>query len=194
MAPPYLPSDIDRLVAAVGVNAVMMQDFSKGMLAIGAVQTSSKTNLSTVLQLLLDQRLKTVGKLENRCEIGGVCVAREEVPDLLEGPPLSGPSSDELRKHLRIKCMTTRRLVSNGFLKSEVALHPRTRKSIRLFRYDQIDQFLAEYETVGRLIYRLATKPPYVVKQLKQKDLEPLAVERNMSVIYRRRDLPDELL
>ena len=145
-------------------------------------------------KLLLDQRLKTVGKLEGRCGISGLCVATEEVLDLLEGPPLPGPSSYELRKHLRINCMTTPRLVSNGFLKSEVALHPRTRKSIRLLRYDQIGQFLAEYETVGRLSHRLATKPPYVVKQLRQKDMDPLAVERNMSVIYRRRDLPDELL
>lgn len=75
-----------------------------------------------------------------------------------------------------------------------MALHPRTRKSIRLFRHDEIDKFLAEYETVDRLSHRFATKPPYIVKQLKQLGLEPLDVERNMSVIYRRRDLPDEFL
>lgn len=85
--------------------------------------------------------------------------------------------------------MTTPWLVSNGFLKAEMALHPRTRKSIRLFRYDEIDKFLAEYETVGRLSHRFATKPPYIVKQ---QGLEPLDVKRNMSVIFRRRDLPDE--
>ncbi len=194
MAPRYLPSDIDKLVAAVCEKAVTVQDISKGMLVIGAVQSSLKTSLSTVLQLLLDQRLKTVSKLESRCGISGVCVAREEVLDLLEGPPLPGLGSIELRKYLRINCLTTPWLVSNGFLKSELALHPRTRKSVQLFRYNEIDKFLAEYETVGRLSHRLTTKPPYVVKQLKQKGLEPLDVERNMSVIYRRRDLPEEFL
>ncbi|MEC7259798.1 MAG: hypothetical protein VXW58_18460, partial [Pseudomonadota bacterium] len=124
----------------------------------------------------------------------GICVSKEELLDELEGPPLPGLGSEELRKYLRINCMTTPWLVSNGFLKAEMALHPRTRKSIRLFRHDEIDKFLAEYETVGRLSHRFATKPPYIVKQLKQQGLEPLDVERNMSVIYRRRDLPDEFL
>ncbi|WP_339978546.1 hypothetical protein [Gymnodinialimonas mytili] len=157
-------------------------------------RVARRARVGTMLQLLLDQRLKTVGKLEGRCGISGLFVAREEVLDLLERPPLPGLSSNELRKHLCINCVTTPWLVSNGFLKSEVALHPRTRKSIRLFRYDEIDRFLAEYETVGRLSHRLATKPPYVVKQLKHKGLKLLAVERNMSVIYRRRDLPNEFL
>jgi hypothetical protein len=194
MAPRYLPREIDTLVANVTQNAVTLNSIPKGMLAIGLVQTSCKTSISAVLQLLLEQRLKTVGKLEGRVGISGICVAKEELLDELEGPPLLGFGSDEFRKYLRINCMTTPWLVTNGFIKSEMVLHPRTRKSIRLFRHEAIEQFLKKYETVGRLSHRLATKPPYIVRQLKQIGLESLPVERNMSVIYHRRDLPEEFL
>lgn len=194
MAPRYLPCEIDTLVANVTPNAVTLGAIPKGMLTINSVQTSCKTSISVVLQLLMDRRLRTVGILKGKVGLSGICIAIEEVLDELEGPPLAGLGSDELRKYLRINCMTTPWLVSNGFLKSEMVLHPRTRKSIRLFRHEVIEQFLNKYETVGRLSRRLATKPPYVVRQLKQIGLEPLPVERNMSVIYHRSDLPDEFL
>ncbi len=193
-APRYSLSSLDDFAKSVSENAIPLADIPPGMLPIGSVQSSCKTSISTLLRLLLDKRLKTVGRINDRAGISGICVAKEELLDELEGPPLLGLGSDELRKHLRINCLTIPWLVSEGFLLSEKALHPRTRKSVQLFRYNEINRFLAKYETVGRLSHRLAKRSCHLVKQLKQQGIEPMAVERNMSVIYRRQDLPDSLL
>lgn len=193
-APRYLLSNLDGFVKSVTENAIPFVKLPPGMLSIGSVQSSCKTSISTLLQLLLDKRLKTVGRLTDHAGISGICIAKEELLDELEGPPLPGLSSEELRKHLRINFLTIPWLVSKGLLAPEKALHPRTRKSIQLFRYSEINRFLAEYETVGRMSHRLTKRSCHLVKQLKQQGIEAMAVERNMSVIYRRRDLPDSLL
>ncbi|MDW3223400.1 MAG: TniQ family protein [Paracoccaceae bacterium] len=193
-APRYSLSSLDGFVKSISENAIPLMDIPPGMLAIGSVQSSCKTSISNLLQLLLDKRLKTVGRLTDHAGISGICIAKEELLDELEGPPLPGLSSEQLRKHLRINYLTIPWLVSRGLLSTEKVLHPRTRKSVQLFRYDEINRFLAEYETVGRLSYRWTTRSYQLVKELKQQGIEAMAVERNMSVIYRRRDLPDSLL
>ncbi|MEM9578453.1 MAG: TniQ family protein [Pseudomonadota bacterium] len=193
-APRYSVFEIENLVMAVTKDAMPLTEIPLGMVKIGSVQSSCKTSISALLWLLLDKRLKTVGRLEDHAGISGICVAKEELLDELEGPPLPGLGSGELRKHLRINFLTIPWLVSKGFLTPKKALHPRTRKSVQLFRYDEINKFLAEYETIGRLSHRLTKRSSHLVKQLKQEGIEPMAVERNMSVIYRRSDLPDSLL
>lgn len=194
MAPRYLPSDIDAFIELVSGEAKVLSNIPKGMLSLSSVQSSCRTGMVQVIHLLVSRQLSIVGRLPHEVGLKAICVSKEEVLDRLEGPPLPGLGSIGLRKYLGINCATIPWLVSNGYLWSERASHPRTRKSIRLFRYEAIEQFLSSYETVGRISHRLNKKPPYVVKLLKGQGIEPIPVERNMSVFFRREDLPIDFL
>jgi hypothetical protein len=147
-----------------------------------------------VLELLLKNRLTNTGILEGKAGLSAILIAKEEVLDHLEGPPLKGFSSEELRRHLGINSSTVPWLVSNGYLQSEHVPHPRSRKLIRLFKHEEIERFLEKYETVGRISHRLHKKPPFVLKLLKGHGIEPIPVGRNMSVFFRREDLPVDFL
>lgn len=143
-----------------------------------------------MLKLLRERQLKDVGRISGRSGLRGILIRIEEVLDQMEGPPLPGLGSHDTRKFLRINCQTMPWLVSEGILACEKALHPRSRKSMQLFRHEVLEDFLAKYETCGRMSHRFGMKPPYVVKELAALGVNPIPVERSMSVIYRRRDLP----
>jgi hypothetical protein len=194
MAPRYLPQEIDYFLQKVSQNSRSMALIPKGMISLNAVQSSCKVGMVPVLELLLKNRLTNTGIFEDKVGLSAILVSKEEVLDQLEGPPLRGLSSEKLRRHLGINTSTVPWLVSNGYLLSEHVPHPRTRKSIRLFRYEEVERFLEKYETAGRISHRLQKKPPFVLKLLKCQGVEPIPVERNMSVFFRREDLPIDFL
>ena len=194
MAPRYLPQEIDRFLLEVSQNSRSMAAVPKGMISLNSIQSSCRVGMVPVLELLLKNRLTNTGTLEGKAGLSAILITKEEVLDHLEGPPLKGFSSEELRRHLGINSSTVPWLVSNGYLQSEHVPHPRSRKLIRLFKHEEIERFLEKYETVGRISHRLHKKPPFVLKLLKGHGIEPVPVERNMSVFFRREDLPVDFL
>ncbi len=194
MAPRYLAADIAKFIDTVTQGSVEVETLPNDVFALNAAQYSCGVGMIRVIQLLLNGELRSVWRLASKQGLRAIHLSKLEVLDQMEGPPLPGVGSVELRKLLAINYETIPWLEANGFLVSEKAADPRTQKSMRLFRFEVIDRFLNSYETVGRISHRLHKKPPYIVKLLKDKGIEPILVERNMSVFFRREDLPVDFL
>jgi len=194
LAPRYLASDIARFIDTVTQGSVQIETLADDVFALNTAQGACGVGMIRVIRLLLNGELKRVWRLACEQGLRAIHLSKVEVLDQLEGPPLPGVGSVELRKLLAINYETIPWLEANGLLVSEKAADPRTQKSMRLFRFEAIERFLNSYETVGRISHRLHRKPPYIVKLLKDQGIAPIPVEHNMSVFFRREDLPVDFL
>lgn len=194
LAPRYLASDIARFIDTISQGSVQIETLPDDVFALNTAQGSCGVGMIRVIRLLLNGELESVWRLASEQGLRAIHLSKVEVLDQLEGPPLPGVGSVELRKLLAINYETIPWLEANGLLVSEKAADPRTQKSMRLFRFEVIERFLNTYETVGRISHRLHKKPPYIVKLLKDQGIAPIPVEHNMSVFFRREDLPVDFL
>lgn len=143
----------------------------------------------TILGLILEGRLKLVGRREGTDGIPALAVCPREIVELLVHPRLGGYRHGELKRILGINSTTVSLLKKEGRLACVRRFDRRTGKPVLIVEQYALDALTREFVTLSQLATKMKTLPKHAAARLAAKGVVPIDLPIRCSKIYRRADI-----
>lgn len=149
-------------------------------------------NVSDILTLILDGKLKAAGRLSDRLELNDLLINEADLRAAFPARSRNGYTSTETCKRLSINFETLHLLRDNGMLELHRVKSAMSRMTNSLVTVDSLAAFEERYFSLGML---RGSNPAYKYLRLIDLDrleLKPIIDEMGLRRIYEWRDLPTD--
>lgn len=185
----YQPDHLDEVIAKFLDRAEPVDDLVGTQMDIGVACNKAKVKIEHVVPLILDGRLKWLGRQKGVKGLAALTVDLEEILDLFEGPPLQGYTKQELKRLLRVNDPTITHLIQEKYIRAQKTRHPRSRRPLSIIPYEAYEAFLTRYVTLGILAHQIGTQAKHVSSRLEKLSIDPIQMAPRFSKIYERKKL-----
>ncbi|MDM7457772.1 MAG: hypothetical protein P3W94_000115, partial [Paracoccus sp. (in: a-proteobacteria)] len=150
-----------------------------------------KANCSVpdIVQLMLEGKLRAVGRLTDEIRLDSLLVSPAEVARLLRLGPPNGFSRSETQRRLCLNNKTLDWLLDQGHLDVARMRHSNTRVTRSYITAESVTRFEAEYVTASLIARELGLGTHFVARQLRLAGHVPLYAVARTRPIYRRREV-----
>ncbi len=185
----YQPDHLDEVLARFLNRAEPIDDLVGKQMDVGVACNKAKVKIEHVVPLILDGRLKWLGRQKSVEGLAALAVDLEEILDLFEGPPLQGYTKQELKRLLRVNDPTITHLIQEKYIRAQKTRHPRSRRPMSVIPHEAYDAFLKRYVTLGILAHQIDTQAKHVSSRLEKLKIDPIQMAPRFSKIYEREKL-----
>ncbi len=185
----YQPDHLDEVLARFLDRAEAVDNLIGKQMDIGVACNKAKVKIEYVVPMILDGRLKWLGRQKSVEGLAALAVDLEEILDLFEGPPLQGYTKQELKRLLRVNDPTITHLIQEKYIRAQKTRHPRSRRPMSIIPHEAYDAFLKRYVTLGILAHQIGTQAKHVSSRLEKLKIDPIQMAPRFSKIYEREKL-----
>lgn len=190
--PRFHPADLSRFVNQMLKDAQPIDALDDTMVSVDRAPLVFTTQLIDLLALVWEGKLTRTRALRGRFGLASIVFDLEETSGFFRAPELPRTDSwplDDARRHLRISSSTMTLIKKLGLIDVIRIPHHRTRQLASFITQDVMREFLAKYETLGRLAHFEHVQAKSVQARLNRLKIDPLPFPSPHSKIYRREDL-----
>ena len=159
-------------------------------MSISYASAHVRCTISTIFQLILDRKLRWVGRRTDRLGLDALLVNPEDLKLAMNRPTEDGLSAIDAAESLRLAPAVMRRLADRKIVGSFRVRDPMTGHQKLRFTRAEIDRFASEYVSLFNLSRTLRQKAARVRKDLDARGVKPAQELLGLDAIfYRRSDL-----
>jgi hypothetical protein len=187
--PRFHPENLGAFLSHMQRDCQPVATLDSSMVTIDRAPTAFFVPLIDLLRMVWERRLRRLYLRPGLCGLHALVFDRKEVPECLETPKHNGWSCEEARRILGVASCTITFLHRNHLIKTLRTSHHRTRRTCNMITPVAMAEFLAEYETLGRLAKDENRQAKSVLAKLERLGIEPLPLPAPHSKIFRREEL-----
>lgn len=147
----FKKSDADAFLTALLADADPALDEDCGLYAIPSAAKRACAKAEQIVGLLLDRKLRRVGRNQAAHGYLSVLVDPEEVKALVAGPDHGGINLRQVEKDLRTTTRVVAALIEHGILPAEKVPNPVNKRVQTIVRPEEIERFRSEYVSLQGL-------------------------------------------
>lgn len=187
ITPHFSSEETDVLLSRMMAGARPVENFSQEMVDIPTACRKLVCGAAEIIQLLIDQRIQSLGKVNDEVGYLSLRVDVVEVAPLLGGVGVEGLTKADIKSLLGVNDPGIKHLINAGYILASKSRNPRTRKVASVVEQTNLDQFLEKYVPAKELAVLFDLKPPTIIAKLKNLRVERLAMPRGgIGSIYNR--------
>ncbi|WP_321365428.1 hypothetical protein [uncultured Celeribacter sp.] len=191
--PIYHPDDLKHIVDPLITQATLMDRLPSGYASLVSIGAHAKCRFETVMRLACDQKLASLIRLNASPKLDDLYASLDDLRDQLEEPAPPGFTRSEAKRMLGINSSTIAWLIRKGWLEARTVRHHRHRRSVTLISREALEEFLAQYATLGMMAAAAHTQALHVASKLEKAGIFPLDLDSKCSKIYTRTDQLDSI-
>jgi hypothetical protein len=182
------PAELDRFLARLTSNATPKTD---GLTPISRAAKRANCSQMEVVDLLVNDRLTTVGLNPASSGYAAVHVDLEEVRQKVRGPEHGGIKLRDVERRMSWSTSVVKKLIEEGLLPARTAINPKNRCPQTVVDPEDLDTFDAEYVSLQTLAKERGVHFKRMKRELEEAGVLPEPRFRNVpATFYRRVDIP----
>ncbi|NIX77351.1 TniQ family protein [Microvirga terricola] len=190
----YDPADLEAFLVALLSRAVPIATFKPPVHPIAQAAKRANCGAAEIVHLILDKKLRWVGRKANERGYASILVNTEEVKRLVRSDHGDDLTRRQVETLLRTSTRVVDALVANGILPTKPAISPLNRCPYMAIPKRALDAFMVEYGSLQEIARERGFHFMALKRRLMAKNIEP-AFDRMCigATFYRRRDVPGDL-
>ncbi len=176
ITPHFSAEETDALLSRMMVGARPVGNFSQEMVDIPTACRKLVCGAAEIFELLIDQRIRSLGKVDGETGYLSLRIDVEEVSSLLGGVGVEGFTKAQLKQLLSINDPAVKFLIDAGYLNATASRNPVTRKAATVVLPKDYALFLEGFIPAKHLAELLDTTPRSVMAKMRKLGVAPLAM------------------
>lgn len=186
----FWADELDTFVAHVFEGSEPVEGKTDETMSVSYASAHARCTISTIFQLILDRKLRWVGRRTDRSGIDALLVNPDDLKLALNRPVETGLSAIDAAESLRLDPKVMRRLADRNIVASFTIRDPMTGHEKLRIAPEEIDRFASEYISLFNLGRNLGQNVSRVRKDLDARGVKPAQELLGLDAIfYRRADL-----
>ncbi|MGM4922158.1 TniQ family protein [Tardiphaga sp. 804_B3_N1_9] len=186
----FWADELDSFLARILEGTQPVEENADETMSVSYASAHARCTISTIFQLILDRKLRWVGRRIDRSGLDALLVNPEDLRHALNRPTEDGLSAIDAAERLRLAPAVMRRLAERKILGSFTIRDPMTGHEKLRFAPNEIDRFASAYVSLFNLGRTLGQKAARVRKDLDARGVKPAQELLGLDAIfYRRSDL-----
>lgn len=183
----YLKSEVDDFMSRLLAAALPVRSTPQGTGTLAIAAKRAYRPMAGIVQLVIDQKLSWVGRLEGVVGFASVLVNVEEVKAItkladLPGLPLNAVCRDVLKTNYRV----LEALIACDALRMKSAVTPTNRTPTRIIEFAELERFQREYVSLHMLAKELGKHMNALNQELRTKGILPANFAGVGATFYKR--------
>lgn len=183
----FVKSELDEFLERLMLDAVPVDAEIEGALSISQASYKCRVKVSAIIQLILDRKLRWVGRRRDLSGLQSLLVLAEEVKKTHCFDHLTGLTVAAAVAKLRISPTVLRGLIKRGMLTATTAKHPITNRQTIRIALCELERFDAEFVTFVNFAQSSNADQRKLRAHLKANGIEPAPEMIGLETTFYRR-------
>lgn len=184
----YFESELDHFLTTLSVDAAPVERTTANVMQLRTVARHASRSLADIIQLILDRKVKWVGRLPKIRGIKALVLKLDEVKTLVRGPTVDGLPAVRAHRLLGISARILRQIARRGLIKTVRGVDPVNRCPRLLFPLDELERFQAKY--ISFYLLKEGRSAKTLRKELAAQGIKPAEELSELdATFYKRSDL-----